>query len=93
MKTATIPSIRVEPELRDQIEQLLGDGETLSGFVEAAVRSAVIQRQNQGEFVARGLHSLKRARRVGGYLEADDLLQKLEGKLVAAKAHKSDAHL
>jgi hypothetical protein len=49
--------------------------------------------QTLSEFVARGLRSLKRARRVGGYLEADDVMRKLEGKLVAAKARKSAAHL
>jgi len=93
MKTATIPSVRVEPELREEVEQLLGEGESLSEFVEAAVRSAVRQRQNRAEFVARGLRSLSRARETGGYVEADEVLQKLEGKLAAAKARKSARHL
>lgn len=92
MKTATIPSVRVEPELRDEVEQLLGEGESLSEFVEAAVRSAVRQRQNQSEFVARGLRSLKRARQIGGYVEADRVLRKLDGKLAVAKARKSVAN-
>jgi hypothetical protein len=35
MKTATIPSVRVEPELRAEVESLLSEGETLSQFVEA----------------------------------------------------------
>lgn len=30
MKTSTIPSVRVEPELRKQLEQVLQAGETLS---------------------------------------------------------------
>jgi len=92
MKTATIPSVRVEPELREEVEQLLGEGESLSEFVEAAVRSAVRQRQNQAEFVARGLRSLTRARQTGGYVEADEVLRKLDDKLRAAKARKSAAH-
>ncbi|RST49388.1 YlcI/YnfO family protein [Variovorax sp. MHTC-1] len=92
MKTATIPSVRVEPELREEVEQLLGEGESLSEFVEAAVRSAVHQRQNQAEFIARGLRSLERARQTGGYVEADEVLRKLEGKLLAARARKSAAH-
>ncbi len=92
MKTATIPSVRVEPELREEVEQLLGEGESLSEFVEMAVRSAVRQRQNQAEFVARGLSSLKRARQTGGYVEADEVLRKLDGKLLAAKARRSAAH-
>jgi hypothetical protein len=60
--------------------------------VEAAVRSAVRQRQNQAEFVARGLRSLSRARQTGGYVEADEVLRKLDGKLRAAKARKPAAH-
>jgi Arc/MetJ-type ribon-helix-helix transcriptional regulator len=92
MKTATIPSVRVEPELREEVEQLLGEGESLSEFVEAAVRSAVRQRQNQAEFVARGLRSLSRARQTGGYVEADEVLRKLDGTLRAAKARKPAAH-
>lgn len=91
MKTATIPSVRVEPELRDEIEQLLGEGESLSEFVEAAVRSAVRQRQNQSEFVARGLRSLKRARQTGSYIEAEQVLKNLDRKLTAAKARKPAA--
>ena len=90
MKTATIPSVRVEPELRDEIEQLLGEGESLSEFVEA-VRSAVRQRQNQSEFVARGLRSLKRARQTGSYIEAEQVLKNLDRKLTAAKARKPAA--
>ena len=91
MKTATIPSVRVEPALRDEVEQLLEKGESLSEFVEAAVRSAVQQRQNQSEFLARGLRSLQRARKTGGYIEAEQLLRALDEKLAGARARKSTA--
>jgi len=91
MKTATIPSVRVEPALRDEVEQLLEKGESLSEFVEAAVRSAVHQRQNQSEFLARGLRSLQRARKTGGYIEAEQLLRTLDEKLAGARARKSTA--
>jgi len=33
MKTATIPPLRVDPELRKSVENLLNKGETLSSFV------------------------------------------------------------
>ena len=55
MKTATIPSVRVEPELRAEVESLLSEGETVSEFVEASVRATVLRRRNQAEFIARGL--------------------------------------
>ena len=59
MKTAAIPSVRVEPELRAEVESLLREGETLSEFVEASVQAAVLRRRHQAEFVARGLRSLE----------------------------------
>ncbi len=37
MKSAVIPQVRVEPELRAELEAVLQEGETLSGFVEASV--------------------------------------------------------
>ena len=62
MKTAAIPAVRVPPELRQAAEELLADGETLSGFVEDAVRRNVEYRQAQAAFVARGLASRDAAR-------------------------------
>lgn len=85
MKTAILPSVRVEPELRSSVESMLGAGETLSAFVESAVRQTVQRRQNQAEFVARGLTSLETAKRTGEYVDADDVLEKLAQKLAAAK--------
>jgi Arc/MetJ-type ribon-helix-helix transcriptional regulator len=88
MKTATIPSVRVEPELRAEVESLLSDGETVSEFVEASVRATVLRRRQQAEFVARGLQSLADARRTGDYVDADAVLRKLQRKLDAARAKK-----
>ncbi len=88
MKTATIPSVRVEPELRAEVESLLGEGETVSEFVEASVRATVLRRRNQAEFIARGMRSLDDARRTGDYVEADAVVQKLQRKLDAARKRK-----
>jgi Arc/MetJ-type ribon-helix-helix transcriptional regulator len=88
MKTATIPSVRVEPELREEVEALLGEGETVSEFVEASVRATVLHRRNQAEFIARGLHSLEDARLSGEYVEADVVMQSLQKKLNAARKLK-----
>ena len=86
MKTAILPSVRVDPALRASVESLLEAGETLSGFVESAVRQTVLRRQNQAEFVARGLMSLENARRTGEYVDSDLVFEKLTKKLAAAKA-------
>jgi hypothetical protein len=86
MKTATIPSVRVEPELRAEVESLLSEGETVSEFVEASVRASVLRRRNQAEFIARGLRSLEDARRTGDYVDADAVVEGLQRKLDAARA-------
>ena len=88
MKTATIPSVRVEPELRSEIESLLVEGETLSEFVESSVRATVLRRRHQSEFMARGLRSLDEARQTGDYVDADAVLQKLQRRLEAARQRK-----
>ncbi len=88
MKTASIPSVRVEPELRVEVESLLGEGETLSEFVETSVREAVQRRRDQSAFIARGLRALDDARRTGDYVDADAVVQKLQRKLDAARARK-----
>ena len=45
MKTATIPSVRVEPEFRAEVEAVLGEGKTLSEFVDADVVFEALQRK------------------------------------------------
>lgn len=89
MKTATIPSVRVEPELRAEVESLLSEGETMSEFVEASVRATVLRRRNHAEFIARGLRSLDDARRTGDYVDADAVVRKLQRKLDAARKRKT----
>ncbi|MFZ4537664.1 YlcI/YnfO family protein [Propionivibrio sp.] len=53
MKTATIPSLGVAPELRQAAESVLQDGETLSSFVESSLRTNIKRRRFQQEFIAR----------------------------------------
>lgn len=54
MKSAFLPSVRVEPELREELEAVLGETETISAFVEHAVRAEVNYRRARAEFQARG---------------------------------------
>jgi Arc/MetJ-type ribon-helix-helix transcriptional regulator len=85
MKTATIPSVRVEPAFRAEVESVLAEGESLSEFVEASVRAGVERRRVQAEFIARGLRSRDEARRTGDYAEADDVVAALQARLDAAR--------
>lgn len=81
MKTATFPSLRVEPELREAAESMLREGETLSAFVEASVREQVRKRQLQEEFVRRGLIALEQSSKSGDYLTPGESLARLDAML------------
>jgi len=88
MKTATLPSLRVAPELRQAAEAVLQEGETLSSFVEESVRRQVEFRYAQQAFVARGLASAEAARKSGKYVSAGEALDKLERRLEQARKAK-----
>lgn len=89
MKTATIPSLRVDPELRAAAESVLKEGETLSAFVESSLRRQVEIRKSQAEFIARGLEGLAEAERTGVYYTTDDILKMMQDKLDRHKARKA----
>lgn len=91
MKTATLPALRVHPEVRDAVESLLETGETLSSFVEQAVLERLERRRYQSEFVARGLLARDKARETNQYISADDLLADLEVMLKSSKSKKPPA--
>src|SRR5450755_397447 len=86
MKTATLPSLRVEPELREAAEQVLEEGESLSGFIEASVRESIERRRTRAEFVARGLASRVAAQRSGVYFASEAVHAELGQMLAKARA-------
>lgn len=88
MKTTTIPSVRVTPALRADMEALLAEGESLSQFVETSVLEAVRRRRNQAEFVARGMAALAQARQADAYVDPDALLARLDTKLAKARLRR-----
>ncbi|MFM0058398.1 prevent-host-death protein [Paraburkholderia phytofirmans] len=85
MKTATIPALRVEPELRQAAEEVLNENESLSSFMEASLRESIAKRRLQREFVARGLAARHEARSTGEYFDADDVHAELSSLLQAAR--------
>jgi predicted transcriptional regulator len=82
MKTASIPSLRVDPELRQDAESVLHQGETLSSFMEQALRASIQSRKAQQEFIARGLTSRDEARKTGEYFAAEEVLSEMDALLV-----------
>ncbi|VUZ23429.1 Uncharacterised protein [uncultured Comamonas sp.] len=90
MKTASFPSLRVSPQLRQDTESVLRDDESLSQFIESAVRDQVALRKAQADFLARGLASRDKARHSGRYVVADDVLAKLQQRLHTARAERTE---
>lgn len=88
MKTATLPSLRVDPALRQAAEAVLHEGESLSSFMEQSLRDEVNRRRMQAEFIARGLAAREEARRTGVYYTVDEVMGSLRHILKDAKAKK-----
>lgn len=70
MKTASLPSVRVDPELRKAAEAVLREGESLSSFMEQSLRGEVVRREQQHDFIGRGLAARNEARRKNEYFDA-----------------------
>ena len=85
MKSAIIPQVPVEPELRAELEAVLQEGETLSGFVEVCVRNAVEFRRVQARFHERGQAAWEQYQATGEFVSADEVLAQLESKLDAKR--------
>ena len=77
MKSATLPSLRVTPELREAAEAVLHEDQTLSSFMEKTLREEVNRRRAQSEFIARGLVAREEARRTGVYYTVDEVMGSL----------------
>ncbi len=85
MRSATSPPIRVEPEVRAEVEAVLREGETLTQFIEEAVEAAAAWRRAQAEFVKRGEDAIERWKREGGGRPADEVMADLQSRLDRAK--------
>lgn len=89
MKSALITQILVDPPLLTDIESVLQPGETLSEFVESAVRRTVEHRLAQPDFNTRCDASLAAYERSGVSIPSDAVLSKLEKKIEARVKHLS----
>lgn len=91
MKTATLPSLRVEPELRQAAEEVLKEGETLSGFVEDAVRLSIRRRKVRQDFLAKALAAEAEAEATGVYYSAEEVLREVDEIIERAEARSKAA--
>lgn len=85
MKSAVIPQIRVEPELRSELESVLQPGETLTDFIEATVRSAIAYRRVQMAFHERARAASDEYHRTGVAVPVETVLDRLQAKLDAKR--------
>ena len=85
MKSAVIPQIRVEPELRAELESVLRQGETLTDFVETTVRNAIAFRRVQTSFHARAQAASKEYNQTGVSVPVEAVLERLQSKLDAKR--------
>jgi len=86
MKSSTFPSLDIDASLRGAAEEVLAEGESLSGFIDDSVRANIDRRVAQREFIARGLASLAEAERTGRYRSAAEVIAGLRDQLAQAKA-------
>jgi uncharacterized protein YndB with AHSA1/START domain len=92
MKTAIIPQVRVEPQLRADLDAVLRDGETLSEFVESTVRGAVEHRLVQSAFAARADEAWMRFQRTGAGRPAEDVIADMRTRLEAKRKELQSKH-
>lgn len=85
MKSAVIPQIRVEPELRAELESVLNPGESLTDFVEATVRNAIAFRRIQTAFHARAQAASQAYHQTGVSVPVETVLRRLQTKLDARR--------
>ena len=92
MKTAILPQVRIEPQLRADVESVLREGETLSEFLEGTVRKAVEQRRIQAEFEARAEAAWVRYQQTGESVPAAEVLAEMRRRLQARKRRLKGQH-
>ncbi|MDM0109983.1 YlcI/YnfO family protein [Variovorax sp. J22R24] len=85
MKSSTLPVVRVEPELRTQLEALLREDETISTFVADAVRQAVDFRRVEADFHARGDAAWQQYQRDGISRPANEVFDRLQDRINARR--------
>jgi hypothetical protein len=81
MKSTHLPAVRVAPTVRQEIENCLAEGETLSQFIEKAAVEAARARVAEQAFLERGRASLDRAMRTGKLYPAADVLAEMHERL------------
>lgn len=84
-RTATLPPIRVAPETKADLEAVLREGESLTQFIESAVRKEAQFRVEQNAAIVRAKKALRSADKGVGVMAADDFLSGMRQRATAAQ--------
>ncbi len=84
-RTATLPPIRIAPETKAGLEAVLREGESLTQFIEIAVRREAEFRTEQNAAIARAKRAMRSADKGAGVMTADDFLAGMRQRAEAAQ--------
>lgn len=90
-RSATLPPIRVAPETKAGVEAVLREGESLTQFIEQAVRREAEFRAEQNAAVARAKKALRNADKGVGRVTAEAFLTGMEQRAGAAQQRIREA--
>ncbi len=81
MRSATFPSVRTTPEIREFVESVLRPGESLSTFIEEAVHERARWRKEDETFQARAMQASRQVDDGGPTISADESITRLKAML------------
>jgi hypothetical protein len=84
-RSATLPPIRIAPEIKARLQSVLRDGESLTQFIESAVCHEAEFRAQKNAALSRAEAALSQADNGIGLMTAEDLLARMEQRAEAAK--------
>ncbi len=84
-RSATLPPIRIAPEVKASVEAVLREGESLTQFIESAVRREAEFRAEQIATVARAKKALRAADKGAGVVTVEDFLAGMHDRAKAAQ--------
>ncbi len=84
-RSATLPPIRISPEIKARLKSVLRDGESLTQFIESAVCHEAEFRAQKNAALSRAEAALSQADKGIGLTTAEDLLARMEQRAEVAK--------
>ncbi len=81
MRTATFPTVRTTPQIREFVESVLRPGESLSTFIEETVHERARWRKEDEAFQARAMQASRQVDEGGPTISAEESMARLKAML------------